>query len=64
MISPQGHREHFVSTQCSGETYYSSTLTGFVVIKADDTNHMFKPSKNGLFFFDFKHDIAFIVKTQ
>jgi len=39
-------------------TYDSSTMARFVVHKSDGTNHMFKPSKKGLFFSDVKRDNA------
>jgi len=42
-------------------TYDSSTMAGFVVHKSDGTNHMFKPSKKGLFFSDVRHDNAHIL---
>ena len=35
-------------------TYDSSTMAGFVVHKSDGTDCIFKPSKKGLFFSDFK----------
>jgi len=35
-------------------TYNSSNMAGFVVYKSDGTNHIFKPSKKGLFSSDVK----------
>jgi len=42
-------------------TYDSSTMARFVVRKSDGTNHMFKPSKKGLFFSDVKCENAHIL---
>jgi len=42
-------------------TYNSTMMTGFVVHKPDDTSHMFKYLKKGLFFSDAKCDIAQLI---
>jgi len=42
-------------------TYDSSTKTGFVVHKADVNNHVFMPSKKGLYFSDVKTDTAHVM---
>jgi len=41
--------------------YNSSTMAGFILHKSDGTNHMFTPSKKGLFFSDVKRDSAHIL---
>ena len=44
-------------------TYDSSLKTGFVVQNADVTNHVFMPSKKGLFFSDVKSDTAHVMTS-
>ena len=41
--------------------YNSSIRTGFVVHKADGTNHVFVPSEKGLYFYDVKKDTAHVM---
>jgi len=42
-------------------TYDSSMKTGFVLHKADGNNHVFIPSKKGLYFSDVKNDTAHVM---
>jgi len=42
-------------------TYNSSMNTGFVVHKADGNNHVFIPSKKGLYFSEVKNDTAHVM---
>lgn len=42
-------------------TDYSSAMTRFVVYKTESTKHIFKPSKKGLLFSDFKQEVSHVL---
>ena len=56
------HKESRIFCLCKHKvTYDSSMKTGFVLHKADGNNHVFMPSKKGLYFSDVKNDTAHVM---